>query len=216
MGELARPTDYSCRTIVNIGDQQWVLTRTYGSYIIPACPKGERCATLRIEGRVDRADIGDKRYSEFYFSAKQIAGDLVADLADHGVFVAAGDEPADEEISAARARLTEFYKKLVFEADMEWGRHHNYTLLSDLHRRAAFALGIEKEWAYVPEALVDCPACGGKVKPRVAVCTHCGAVLDREKAEQFGLVEPGPARQSGRAAEPAGAASKTRRGDRER
>ncbi|HEV2385868.1 MAG TPA: zinc ribbon domain-containing protein [Candidatus Acidoferrales bacterium] len=195
MNEPVNRADHLAKTIVNVGDQQWHLARTYGTYVIPPCAKGERCATLRIEGRVDRADIGDKRYSEFYFSAKQIAEDLVSDLTDHGVFVAAGDQPTDEEISAAQQRLTDFYKKLVFEADMEWGRHHNFTLLSDLHRRAAFALGIEKEWAYVPAALADCPACGEKVKPGVALCSHCGSILDREKARGFGLLrepEAGP------------------------
>jgi transposase len=34
----------------------------------------------------------------------------------------------------------------------------------------------------------DCPACGEKVKPGVAVCKHCGAILDAEKAAKHGLV----------------------------
>src|SRR2546425_6373950 len=56
-------------------------------------------------------------------------------------------------------------------------------------------LGLEKEWSYEPKPLVDCPACGEKVKPGVAVCRACGAILDRAKALQFGLLpaEAGPA-----------------------
>ncbi len=33
----------------------------------------------------------------------------------------------------------------------------------------------------------DCPACGEKVKTGVAVCKHCHAILDAEKAAQHGL-----------------------------
>ena len=63
-----------------------------------------------------------------------------------------------------------------------WARGHSFREISDLHRRAAIALGVEREWAYVPTRFADCPACGEKVKPSVAVCKHCGAILDAEKA----------------------------------
>jgi len=33
----------------------------------------------------------------------------------------------------------------------------------------------------------DCPACGEKEKPGVAVCRHCIAILDQEKAAKHGL-----------------------------
>ena len=33
----------------------------------------------------------------------------------------------------------------------------------------------------------ECPACGERLKPNVAVCRVCGAVLNREKAAQWGL-----------------------------
>ncbi|HEV2386770.1 MAG TPA: zinc ribbon domain-containing protein [Candidatus Acidoferrales bacterium] len=200
MSEPSRP-DYSPRTIVNVGDQPWHLSRTYGMYHIPPCPAGARCATVRIEGRVDRADIGDKRFSEFYFCARDIAADLVSDLLDHGVFVAAGEEPTDAEIGAARQRLTEFYQRAVFDADQQWSRTHNFTVLSDIQRRAVKFLGLEREWAFKPETMVECPACGTSVRPGVAVCRACGAVLDSEKAREFGLL---PAAEPASADEEAG------------
>jgi hypothetical protein len=52
--------------------------------------------------------------------------------------------------------------------------------------RAAIALGIVREWAYVPIRMADCPACGEKVKPGVAVCRLCRAILDQEKAANHG------------------------------
>jgi hypothetical protein len=200
----AKSNDFSPRTIVNVGEVEWHLQRTHGIYLIPACPKGERCKTLRLEGRTDRCDIGDNRHSEFYFSPKQIAEDLVADLADHGVFICEGDEPTDEEIAAARERLAEFYRRQVAQADAEWSSHHRHSLLSDVQRRAARYLGVEREWLFEPEKLADCPVCGERVKPGVALCRGCGAVLDREKAAQFGIgVEGAPASAGPARARPA-------------
>ena len=68
-----------------------------------------------------------------------------------------------------------------------WARGHSFREISDLHRRAAIALGVEREWAYVPMRMSDCPACGEKVKTGVAVCRHCSAILDAEKAAKHGL-----------------------------
>jgi hypothetical protein len=68
-----------------------------------------------------------------------------------------------------------------------WARGHSFREISDLHRRAAISLGVEREWAYVPMRMNDCPACGEKVKHGVAVCKHCSAILDAEKAAKHGL-----------------------------
>jgi hypothetical protein len=68
-----------------------------------------------------------------------------------------------------------------------WARGHSFREISDLHRRAALALGVEREWAYVPMRMDECPACGEKVKAGVAVYKHCRAILDEEKAAKHGL-----------------------------
>jgi ribosomal protein L32 len=59
--------------------------------------------------------------------------------------------------------------------------------ITDLERRAARELKLDKPWLYDPKPLSECPACGEKIKPGVAVCRTCGAILDREKAARFGL-----------------------------
>lgn len=43
--------------------------------------------------------------------------------------------------------------------------------------------------------MAECPACAEKIKPGVAVCRACGAILDKEKAAQFGLGTPKRARR---------------------
>lgn len=174
-------------TIASISDQDWYISRTYGVFHIPACAKGEPFALLIVTARGDAIDLGDNRKFPFSISAREIARDLVQDLEDHGVFVCRGARPGEEELATAAERREGWYKQLVFEGDQMWARSHNFREISDMHRRAALALGLEREWAYVPQKMVDCPVCGEKVKPGVALCRHCGAVLDPEKAAKHGL-----------------------------
>ena len=179
--------DSATVTIANIGDQDFYISRTYGIFHIPACPSGESFSLLLITARGDALDLGDNRRFPFTISAREIAEDLIQDLVVHGVFVCAGARPTDAEISAAAARRQAWYQELIADADAMWARGHSYREISDMHRRAALSLGVERDWAFVPQQLVDCPACAEKVKPGVAVCRHCGAVLDHEKAAKHGL-----------------------------
>jgi hypothetical protein len=182
-------------SVASISDQDWYVSRTHGVYHIPSCPKGEAYALLLITQRGDALDLGDNRRFPFIISAREIADDLLQDLQDHGIFVCAGARPTTEELAAAAVRRDAFYQRLVSDGDTMWARGHSFREISDLHRRAAIALGIEREWAYVPIRMADCPACGEKVKPGVAVCKHCGAILDEVKAAKHGL---GAAQTAGR------------------
>jgi hypothetical protein len=174
-------------TIASISDQDWYISRTYDVFHIPACEKGKLHSLLMITPRGDALDLGDNRKFPFTITAREIANDLVQDLAPHGVFVCAGARPTEQELAAAAASRDAWYQQLVFEGDQMWARSHNYREISDQHRRAVLALGLEREWAYVPQKLVDCPVCGDKIKPGVAMCKHCNAVLDEEKAARHGL-----------------------------
>ena len=199
-------------TIASISDQDWYISRTHGVYHIPARVKQtesdsaeqESAATrspessqppdppyalLLITSRGDAIDLGDSRRLPFTISAREIAEDLLQDLHDHGIFVCAGARPTSEELTAATERRDAYYHRLIGEGDTLWARGHSFREISDLHRRAAMTLGVEREWAYVPMRMSDCPACGEKVKSGVAVCRHCHAILDREKAAHHGLAE---------------------------
>ena len=180
-------------TIASINDQDWYISRTHGVYHIPACAKGQPYALLLLTPRGDALDLGDNRRFPFTISAREIAEDLLQDLHDHGIFVCSGARPTPEELAAAATRRDAYYQQLVSEGDTMWARGHSFREISDLHRRAAIALGIERDWAYVPMRMAECPACGEKVKPGVAVCRHCRAILDAEKAAKHGLSAPGAA-----------------------
>ena len=173
--------------VASISDQDWYVSRTHGVYHIPACAKGEPYALLLLTSRGDVIDLGDNRRFPFTISAREIADDLLQDLHDHGIFVCAGPRPSPDELAAVTERRDAYYHRLIGEGDTMWARGHSYREISDLHRRAAIALGVEREWAYVPMKLSECPACGEKVKSGVAVCKHCHAILDAEKAAKHGL-----------------------------
>src|SRR5712692_11742386 len=86
----------------------------------------------------------------------------------------------------------------------EWERSHSPLFITDLDRRAARVLGIEKPWLYDPRALMECPLCAEKLKPGVAVCRACGAILKPEKAAEYAFVTapPSAAKQSAPAPSP--------------
>jgi hypothetical protein len=102
-------------------------------------------------------DYGDKRTLPLAITAREIAEDICreinSDAGEHsflGVFLCAGDAPTDGELRGARERLEEFYRALVASADREWERSHSFLFIHDLQRRAAAALGLEKDDSSAP------------------------------------------------------------------
>jgi len=181
--------------IVNITEQKYMAQRTYGTFLIPGRMDGQECVVLRVASRTAVMDYGDKRILPLAIPAREIAEDLCREINSDagersflGVFVAAGDAPTQEELTKAQAQLEEFYQNQVASADRKWERSHSFLFINDLQRRAAAYLGLEKEWYYQVRETAECPGCGERVKPNVAVCKSCGAVLDREKAVALGLV----------------------------
>jgi hypothetical protein len=191
------PAASDSAVLCNITDQVWMVHRTHGSFTVNACEPGADYALTAITGRQAFIDHGDGHRTEIPIPARKLAEDLAREINSDagegsyfGVFICEGSEPTDEELIEAHEKLENFYRSLVASADRTWERTHNVVLISDLERRAAKALKLEKEWCYEAQRRIDCPACGEKLKPGVAVCRTCGAVLDREKAAQFGLGAP--------------------------
>jgi hypothetical protein len=183
-------------SLVNISTQKWPpKQRTYFGALEIATPKaGEAYAITPIRGCRAVMDVGDKHVINIDITARQIAEDLAREINNdsgegsfHGVFVADGLQPTDAELDDARARLEAFHRRLVEFADLEWERTRNPMFITDLERRAARELKLDKPWLYDPKPLEECPACAERIKPGVAVCRACGAILDREKAARFGL-----------------------------
>lgn len=193
----ATATETETISLVNISTEKWPpRQRTYfGSLQVCSPEPGEAYAVTLIRGCTGVMDLGDKRTMDYRITAREIAEDIAREINSdsgegsfHGVFVAAGTAPTETELADARHRLEEFQRRLVAAADLEWERTKNPMFITDLERRAARQLGLEKPWLYDPKPLADCPVCAEKIKHGVAVCRSCGAILDREKAAQYGLV----------------------------
>jgi len=190
-------TETETAVLVNISAEKWPPRyRTYfGSLQIRSPQPNEMFAVTPVRACTGVMDLGDKRTLEYRITAREIAEDIAREVNNdsgegsfHGVFVAAGDEPTASELAEARQKLDAFHRRLVDAADLEWERTKNPMFITDLERRAARLLGLEKPWLYDAKPLADCPVCAEKIKPGVAVCKSCGAILDREKAAQYGLV----------------------------
>jgi hypothetical protein len=185
--------------IANITDQSYSAHRTYGTFRIAGRAEGEEYSLTHVTPRTAVIDYGDKRKLPLQITAREIAEDLCREVNSDagersflGVFVCAGDTPTEDELRGAREKLEAFYRALVASADREWERSHSFLFINDLQRRAAANLGLDKEWYYQIRETSECPGCGERVKPGVAVCKSCGAILDREKALALGLVQPPP------------------------
>jgi hypothetical protein len=205
--------------IANITEQSYLAHRMYGTFQIAGrAPASEAGATrekseaaamggagadapgfalTRISPRTAVMDYGDKRTLPLAITAREIAEDICREINSDagersflGVFVCAGDAPTAQELRDAQEKLDEFYRALVASADREWERSHSFLFIHDLQRRAASRLGLEKEWHYQARETEECPGCGERIKPGVAKCKSCGAILNQEKALALGLVPP--------------------------
>jgi hypothetical protein len=181
--------------IANITEQTYTTHRTYGTFQIVGRAAGEEYALTRVTPRTAVMDYGDKRILPLAITAREIAEDLCREVNSDageqsflGVFVCAGNSPTEDELRSARSRLEDFYRALVAAADREWERSHSFLFIHDAQRRAAGHLRLNKEWYYQTRETAECPGCGERVKPGVAVCKTCGAILDREKAFILGLL----------------------------
>lgn len=110
-----------------------------------------------------------------------------------GLFLAAGDQPTEEELTKAE---TSYLAELQFYVDQgngAWDRGHNVRTVDGKAKLAARVLGIETPWAASAFRLrqVECPGCGQMVSPKLAVHRRtsegeeCGYVFDMEKAKRM-------------------------------
>src|SRR5260370_18946741 len=143
-------TESSTAVLVNIPTEKWPPRhRTYfGSLEVRSPEPGEPYAITPIRGCTGVIDMGDKRSMEYRITAREIAEDIAREINSdsgegsfHGVFVSAGAAPTEAELADARRRL-------VAAADLEWERTKNPMFITDLERRAAQQLGMQKPSLY--------------------------------------------------------------------
>lgn len=96
-----------------------------------------------------------------------------------------------EDLDKLRARQTRWFENLCRKADDDWNQYHKIGLISGHQRYAARYLGYKPDWLVdynTNIGMKDCPACFTKIDARAVKCLHCGAILDKEKALAFGII----------------------------
>lgn len=83
-----------------------------------------------------------------------------------------------EEIATGLKNMQKEDARLVAEGDTLWaGNELAKKNISELHKNACRRLGQQRPWCYIPEALIDCPGCGAKIKDDIVTCPACGGDL---------------------------------------
>lgn len=189
--------------IANITEIEFARSRTYGNYIIPGKEPGQQFSLTEITPRKNVIDYGDNKKIESPLSPNDIAKDLVREINGDagfesflGVFVCGKDGPSAEELKVEHARLEKFAQWCVRQGDDEWQTRGKIDTIPDLWKRMAVFLRIEREWCNAIQPNLECPGCGTNVKPNIAVCKDCGAILNREKAIALGILKPEHAKGS--------------------
>jgi hypothetical protein len=96
----------------------------------------------------------------------------------------------EAKLKSARITQNNWYKSLVKNADDDWSRYHQHKIISDLQRFAAKSLGLDREWLIITSDIIKrCGACRVVIDPEAIICSNCRAILDVEKAKQFGFVK---------------------------
>lgn len=177
-----------------------------GTYRIPACEPGaeysEPCIVKGfIADEYDEAD-GNGKMSWNPEQGSDVAKDVVGigssspQMGSYttnrqwwGVFIAAGEKPTAEELASAKAKLDQMQTHLVMEGDgLALQGPEGIKQIGPVHRRAVQWKKQKRDWATLPETMVDCPGCGDPIKPGV-VKHSCGAILDMDKAIKLGMVQ---------------------------
>jgi hypothetical protein len=191
------------------------INRTHGVNYVKHPKEGEQFALSRITWKKDYADVGDydpaytrrsglEKRKEFTFTALQIANDCCHQINDDGpgdgsffgVFVCADPAgPTEKELVDAKRRLETYFRKCVDAADASWSNNPKHDLISGIAKRGAVYLNLnpdDHEWMVDYRPMAECPVCGDRIKHNVALCKSCGAILDKEKAAKFGLLDAKP------------------------
>lgn len=172
-------------------DRHW--ERSYGRYRIDAGSL-EKPATMIVGDASDKywTDIEKGQSISVPVQARDIVNDLLQmDERRQGFFEIEGDEPTEAELEKAKTDQLAYYTLLVRAGDTSWAQHGKHEHISDSHRRAAKALGIEREWATILRERIDCPGCGSSCLAHVAFCGQCKTIINKEAYEKLETADQG-------------------------
>lgn len=171
-----------------------------GEFYVPACPEGQEYVRTAIRGAFfDEYDEGEGKLSWNYDSGKTVAAAIVGEGCDDplnnlprhwGVFWSVNEKPTAREIAQCRQLFVAKQRALLEQADkLALQGDKGIAQIQAVHRDAAVNLKQHRSWESgdAGTEMSECPGCGGFVKPGIAKCGSCGAILDFAKAYALGL-----------------------------
>jgi hypothetical protein len=187
-------------TICNVGPEHFgPLQRSYSRALnVPACPKGTSYVSVVIPDHTDMRVVAVDHWAEHsektpvLITCQEIVADIFNSekMGQKGCFIPKGAKPTETEIEQAHAARRTYGMKCVNDGNAAYSINARIDDIPGEWKRYAEELGIDVEWCKLPPpSKTECPACAGEIKPYVAVCRHCGAILDKKKALEFGFIE---------------------------
>lgn len=182
--------------LINLTEQTYVYHRTYGHYLIRGVEPGQEYTAILITGRIEHIDQGDEKYMQQLTEAEDIASDLAMQANQGilgpdgvesfmGVFVSPTEKPSAAVLAEMRKKLSAFDDGQIKLADEFWDEPRTHKEISALHRRCAKRRNQTRPWTYESVNTTACPACGSSIRSGMAICMHCSAIVDEEKARKF-------------------------------
>lgn len=98
------------------------------------------------------------------------------------------------ELLKARTMQTEWFKRIVGEADDDWAKYKMRRVISTMQRLACNALKLTRDWNMDREindnlAQVLCKFCRADIHPEAITCRHCGGIQDMAKFTAMNAVQ---------------------------
>ncbi|MBI4872715.1 MAG: hypothetical protein HY814_14245 [Candidatus Riflebacteria bacterium] len=137
---------------------------------------------------IEPEDVGGEKIIRHERNGREVAIAIAAPHAATGIFVAAGREPTEAELSSAEEKYLEYLRQRIEEGMGQWEKYHKPELV-DLHAKIAarvFGLGVPWAAPSINAVTVPCEGCGEQIPQKLAWHQTCGAILDIERAAKLG------------------------------
>ena len=91
------------------------------------------------------------------------------------------------ELAVAKQVQRQWFRRLIDMADNDWNQTNSPRCISDLQRRIATKLKLDKPWMHNVEAVnaIQCPACFTNLNPRAIVCANCKLVIKPDEYKKM-------------------------------
>lgn len=182
--------------VFNVGPWEWSRQLGgRGTRTVPACGEGMKYSEPLTMPRMDNETVASDMNK---MENRQEDGGEVVDavlmrgygfrpehsLENWGVAVIDHWPPTQQDLVEPTRKLNGKFDELIAEGDRfhEQRKHED---ISEFHRLAARRKKLQKQWLNENPELVSCGACGMEVKPNIARCPHCTAVLDEALDRKF-------------------------------